>query len=133
MGSRPGILLAMQCLVPVGRRSAMARSDGVHFGQHVVQNIGYDETVPRRLAVAAARSRFSALLKELGSVKEPSASIADRAVHIGAYNRDAAVLLPVADFERALEVEELLDDLLLELEVAERLARGPGGEAIPLD
>jgi hypothetical protein len=87
----------------------------------------------RRLAAAAARTRLSALLKEFGAVEEPSASIADRAVHIGAYNRDDAVLVPRADFERAVELEETLDDLLLELAVIERLERGPAGQPIPFE
>ena len=87
----------------------------------------------RRLAAAAARARLSGLLKEFAAVEEPSASIADRAVHIGAYNRDDAVLLPVADYERALELEELVDDLLLEQVVIERLSGGPGGDPIPFE
>jgi PHD/YefM family antitoxin component YafN of YafNO toxin-antitoxin module len=82
--------------------------------------------MPRRLAAAAARTRLSALLKEFAAVREPSASIADRAVHIGAYNRDDAVLVPRADFERAVELEELVDDLLLEQTVIERLANDTG-------
>ena len=47
-------------------------------------------------------------------------------MRLGIYNDDAAVLVPLADFERAVENEELLDDLLLEIIVAERLAKPPG-------
>jgi PHD/YefM family antitoxin component YafN of YafNO toxin-antitoxin module len=82
--------------------------------------------LPERLAAAAARTELSSILREFAELDEPADSIGGRAVRIGAYNRDAAVLVPLADFERALENEELLDDLLLELTVAERLARGPG-------
>ncbi len=57
---------------------------------------------------------------------EPSDSIGDRAVRLGVYNDDAAVLLPLADFEWALEMEEIVEDILLELTVAERLSKGPG-------
>lgn len=88
---------------------------------------------PERLAAAAARAELSSILREFAELAEPADSIGDRAVRIGAYNRDTAVLVPFADFERALENEELLDDLLLELTVAERLAAGPGGPPIPLD
>ena len=89
--------------------------------------------LPERLAAAAARAELSSILREFAKVEEPADSIGDRAVRIGTYNRDTAVLLPLADFERALETEELLDDILLELTVAERLERGPGGPLIPLD
>ncbi len=81
---------------------------------------------PRRLAAAAARGQLSSILREFATVKEPSDSIGDRAVRLGVYNDDTAVILPLADFEWALEMEEILDDILLELTVAERLARGPG-------
>lgn len=80
----------------------------------------------RRLAASEARRELSALLHEFAAIRQPSASISDRAVRLGVYNDDAAVLLPLADFERAVEAEEVLDDLLLELAVAERLAAGPG-------
>lgn len=89
--------------------------------------------LPDRLAAAAARTELSSILREFAQFDEPADSIRDRAVRIGTYNRDAAVLVPLADFERALENEELLDDLLLELTVAERLAAGPQGPLIPLD
>lgn len=87
---------------------------------------------PKRLGAGAARSKLPALLREFAKVEEPSDSIGDRAVRLGVYNDDAAVLVPLADFERALEIEEILDDLLLELAVAERLARGPG-RALPVE
>jgi len=89
--------------------------------------------LPERLAAAAARAELSSILRQFAELDEPADSIGDRAVRIGTYNRDTAVLVPLADFERALETEELFDDLLLELTVAERLARGPGGPLIPLD
>jgi len=89
--------------------------------------------LPERLAAAAARTELSSILREFAQLNEPADSISDRAVRIGTYNRDTAVLVPLADFERALENEELLDDILLELTVAERLERGPGGPLIPLD
>lgn len=82
--------------------------------------------LPERLAAAAARAALSSILREFTELDEPADSIGDRAVRIGTYNRDTAVLVPLADFQRALETEELLDDLLLELTLAERLARGPG-------
>ena len=82
--------------------------------------------LPERLAATAARAELSSILREFAKLDEPADSIGDRAVRIGTYKRDTAVLVPLADFERALETEELLDDLLLELTVAERLARGPG-------
>lgn len=82
--------------------------------------------LPERLAATAARAELSSILREFATLDEPADSIGDRAVRIGKYNRDTAVLVPLADFERALETEELLDDVLLELTVAERLARGPG-------
>lgn len=78
----------------------------------------------RRLAATEAREELSSILHEFSGLDAPSDSIADRAVRLGVYNRDAGVLLPLADFERAVETEEILDDLLLELTVAERLARG---------
>ncbi len=89
--------------------------------------------LPKRLAAAAARNELSSILREFAGLDEPADSIGDRAVRIGTYNRDTAVLVPLADFERALETEELLDDLLLELTLAERLERGPSGPLIPLD
>ena len=89
--------------------------------------------LPERLAAAAARTELSSILREFAGLDEPADSIGDRAVRIGTYNRDTAVLVPFADFERALETEELLDDLLLELTLAERLELGPGGPLIPLD
>ena len=78
----------------------------------------------RRLAATEAREELSSILHEFAELDDPSDSIADRAVRLGVYNRDAGVLLPLADFERALETEEILDDLLLELSVADRLNRG---------
>ncbi len=81
---------------------------------------------PRRLAAAAARGQLSSILHEFAGVTEPSDSIGDRAVRLGVYNDDAAVLLPLADFEWALEMEEIVEDILLELTVAERLSKGPG-------
>jgi hypothetical protein len=81
----------------------------------------------RRLAATEAREELSSILHQFAELGEPSDSIADRAVRLGIYNRDAGVLLPLADFERAVETEEILDDILLELSVAERLARGPDG------
>lgn len=89
--------------------------------------------VPDRLPAAAARAELSAILRAFAEMVEPADSIGDRAVRIGAYNRDTAVLVPLSDFERALETEEILEDLLLEITVAERLARGPGGPLIPFE
>lgn len=89
--------------------------------------------IPDRLPAAAARTELSAILREFAQMTEPADSIGDRAVRIGAYNRDSAVLVPLADFERALETEEILEDLLTELLVEERLARGPGGPLIPFE
>ena len=80
----------------------------------------------RRLAATEARGELSAILREFAAIEEPSESIADRAVHLGVYRDDAAVLLPLADFERALELEEVMEDLLLELAVAERLREDSG-------
>jgi hypothetical protein len=79
----------------------------------------------RRLAATEAREELSSILHEFAELAGPSDSIADRAVRLGIYSRDAGVLLPLADFERAVETEEILDDILLELSVAERLSRGP--------
>ncbi len=87
---------------------------------------------PKRLGAGAARRELPALLREFAKIEEPSDSIADRAVRLGVYNTEVAVLVPLADFERALEVEEIVDDLLLELAVAERLAHGPG-RALPVE
>ena len=81
---------------------------------------------PRRLAATEARTELSSILHEFKAITEPSDSIGDRAVRIGTYKDDSAVLLPLADFEHALELEELLEDLLLELAVSERIAKGPG-------
>ena len=67
--------------------------------------------LPERLAAAAARTELSSILREFAELNEPADSIGDRAVRIGTYNRDTAVLVPLADFERAVENEELLDDL----------------------
>lgn len=78
----------------------------------------------RRLAATEAREELSSILHEFAELNDPSDSVADRAVRLGVYNRDAGVLIPLADFERALETEEILDDLLLELAVADRLDRG---------
>jgi hypothetical protein len=78
------------------------------------------------LAATAGRQELSTILREFAERKEPSGSIGDRAVRLGIYREDSGVLLPLSDFERALEMEETLDDLLLELSVAERLGRGPG-------
>jgi hypothetical protein len=72
------------------------------------------------------RKSLSTLLREFATLTEPSDSIEDRAVRLGVYRDDAAVLIPLADFERALENEELLDNLLLEITVDERLAADPG-------
>jgi len=78
----------------------------------------------RRLAATEAREELSSILREFAALDEASDSIADRAVRLGVYSRDAGVLVPLADFERAVETEEMLDDILLELSVADRLARG---------
>ena len=80
----------------------------------------------RRLAATEARTELSAILREFAELAEPSESIADRAVRLGVYKDDAAVLIPLADFERAVELEEILDDLLLELAVVKRLAEASG-------
>jgi len=82
--------------------------------------------LPKRLAAAAARRELSGLLREMSRLREPSDSLADRAVRLGIYGDDAAVLVPLADYEHALELEEAVEDIELELIVAERLARGPG-------
>ena len=89
--------------------------------------------LPKRLAAAAARRELSGILREMSRLREPADSISDRAVKLGIYDADAAVLVPLADYERALELEEALDDIELELVVAERLAAGPRGPLIPLD
>ena len=47
-------------------------------------------------------------------------------MRLGIYKEDSAVLLPLADFEQALELEELLEDLLLELTIADRLRQTSG-------
>ncbi len=78
----------------------------------------------RRLAATEAREELSSILHEFAGLDDPSDSIADRAVRLGIYSRDAGVLLPLADFERALETEVILDDILMELAVADRLGRG---------
>jgi len=82
---------------------------------------------PKRLASAAARAELSALLREFASLDEPADSIGDRAVRLGIYNEDTAVLVPRVEVEQALELEEALDDILLELATAERLAAPPSG------
>lgn len=79
-----------------------------------------------RLAATQARRELSRILHEFERLEHPSASIEDRAVRLGIYNDDAGVLVPLVDFERAVETEQLLDDLLIELAIAERLAAGPG-------
>jgi hypothetical protein len=89
-------------------------------------------SLPKRMAAAKARTELSSILRAFAEITEPADSIGDRAVRIGVYNRDAAVLIPMTDFEAALETEDLLDDLLLEQTVAERLARGPG-KLMPFD
>lgn len=89
--------------------------------------------LPKRLAAAAARRELSGLLREMSTLQEAGDSISDRAVRLGIYGDDAAVLVPLADYEQALELEEVLEDIGLELLVAERLAKGPGGPLIPLD
>lgn len=78
-----------------------------------------------RLAAAEARQALSGILREFAELEEPADSIADRAVRLGIYNRDAGVLLPLSDFESALETEEILDDILLELTALERLSHEP--------
>ncbi|MGH3031879.1 MAG: hypothetical protein ACRDNE_14180 [Gaiellaceae bacterium] len=80
----------------------------------------------RRLAATEARTRLPSILREFKAISEPSDSIGDRAVRIGTCEEDSAVLVPLADFEHALELEELLEDLLLELAVSKRIAKGPG-------
>ncbi len=80
----------------------------------------------RRLTATEARTEFASLLREFRMITEPSDSIGDRAIRIGTYKEDSAVLLPLVDFERALELEEFLEELLLELAVSERVAKGPG-------
>lgn len=87
---------------------------------------------PRRLAASAARGELSRILHEFAELDAPSASVADNAVRLGIYSRDLAVLVPLADYERMLELEEVLDDVLLELAVTERLRQGPG-EAKPVE
>jgi len=52
--------------------------------------------LPERLAAAAARAELSSILREFAKVDEPADSIGDRAVRIGTYNRDTAVLVPLA-------------------------------------
>lgn len=88
--------------------------------------VGVEPVRKRRLAATAARNELSAILHEFAALEEPSDSIADRAVRLGIYKDDSAVLLPLADFEQALELEELLDDLLLELTIADRLRQASG-------
>jgi hypothetical protein len=82
---------------------------------------------PKRLASAAARTELSRVLREFAKLDEAADSIGDRAVRLGIYNDDAAVLVPRVDFEQALALEEALDDILLELATAERLAEQPSG------
>ena len=82
---------------------------------------------PKRLASAAARSELSALLREFAKLEEPADSLGDRAIRLGIYNEDSAVLVPRIDFDQALELEEALDDILLELATSERLAEPPSG------
>ena len=89
--------------------------------------------LPKRLAAAAARRELSGILREMSKLREPGDSISDRAVRLGTYGDDTAVLIPLADYEQALELEEVVEDIELELVVAERLAKGPGGPLIPLD
>ena len=83
--------------------------------------------LPKRLAAAAARRELSGLLRQMSKLDEPGASIADRAVRLGIYGDDAAVLVPLSDYEQALDLERAVEDIELELLVAERLARGPRG------
>ena len=81
--------------------------------------------LPERLAAAAARAELSSILREFAKLDEPADSIGDRAVRIGTYNRDTAVLVPLADFERALE-PELLRKTELTNDVVERNQRAAG-------
>jgi hypothetical protein len=90
-------------------------------------------SLPKRLAAAAARRELSGLLREMSELHEPGDSIADRAVKLGIYGDDAAVLVPLADYEQALDLEKAVEDIELELILAERLAKGPGGPLVPLD
>lgn len=89
--------------------------------------------LPKRLAAAAARRELSGLLRQMSELDEPGASIADRAVRLGIYGDDAAVLVPLSDYEQALDLERAVEDIELELLVAERLGRGPSGPLVPLE
>lgn len=80
----------------------------------------------RRLTPTEARTQLSSILDEFRAITEPNYSIGDRAVLIGCNEEDLGALLPPADFEHALEREELLEDLLLELAVSKRIAARPG-------
>ena len=99
---------------------------------NLLYNFCYGATVDaqhirkRRLAATAARNELSAILHEFAAIEEPSDSIADCAVRLGIYKEDSGVLLPLADFEQALELEEMLEDLLLELTIADRIRQTSG-------
>lgn len=81
---------------------------------------------PRRsLATTNARTQLPALVKELGAVKKPGATLADHAVELGPHNKGGVWLLPAVDADAAMEREEQLRDRIAELEdEAENMALG---------
>ncbi len=86
----------------------------------------------RRIPTTKAREELSATVNVFSELKKPAESIADRAVHVGRYNKSSAVIIPEIDYQAALEREDELENIGITLLLAEREATGDlkGGKPI---
>lgn len=90
----------------------------------------------KRLTTSEARAALPGLVNDLGGRREPSASLAENAVEIGAHRKGGTWLVPEADAQAAVQriaqLENELDNIALALMLTERLERSPG-TTIPAD
>lgn len=78
----------------------------------------------RRIPTTKAREELASTVNSFGKLDQPAESIADRAVHVGRYNKSSAVIIPEIDFQEALDREDELEDIGIALLLAEREAAG---------
>ncbi len=86
----------------------------------------------RRVPTTKAREELPTTVNIFSELKEPAESIAERAVHVGRYNKSSAVIIPEIDYQAALEREDELENIGIALLLAEREAAGnlKGGKPI---
>lgn len=86
-----------------------------------------------RLPTSEARAKLPATVNSFSKLTRPAESLADRAVHVGRYNRGGAVIVPEVDFQAALDREDELENIGIAMLLAERQAGGTLDGGTPIE